>query len=235
VNALLCRVGADQSVDGGSWNGIVDSATGKFVYVAIPEGRKVHAGLEKPYSALAPLLSDFGGKLPDHLCPRHMHLDPDFYHLTYGDQGERAKQLLANLGSGDLLVFYAGLADSRTTMLVYAIIGLYVVEDIVLAIDLPSGERDTNAHCRRILQPDALDLIIRGRQGVSGRLDRCIPIGDYKERAYRVRTDILEDWGGLSVKNGFLQRSARLPRFLNPERFQQWFNRRNPALLRTNN
>ena len=45
MNALLCRVGADQSLNGGSWNGLVDSKTGKFVYVAIPEGRQVHAGL----------------------------------------------------------------------------------------------------------------------------------------------------------------------------------------------
>src|SRR5882757_1598445 len=56
MNALLCRVGADQSLNGGSWNGLVDSKTGKFVYVAIPEGRQVHAGLEKPYGALAPLI-----------------------------------------------------------------------------------------------------------------------------------------------------------------------------------
>ena len=53
MNALLCRVGADQSVEGDSWNGLVDPTTGKFVYVAIPEGRQVHAGLEKPYGALA--------------------------------------------------------------------------------------------------------------------------------------------------------------------------------------
>jgi hypothetical protein len=56
VKALLCRVGADQSVDGGSWNGLVYAATGKFLYIAIPEGGQVHAGLQKPYSALAPLI-----------------------------------------------------------------------------------------------------------------------------------------------------------------------------------
>jgi hypothetical protein len=39
-------------------------------------------------------------------------------------QGERAKQLRANLSPGDLLVFYAGLAYTRAMMLVYAIIGL---------------------------------------------------------------------------------------------------------------
>jgi hypothetical protein len=100
ANALLCRVGADQSLGGGSWNGLVDTTTGKFVYVPIPEGRLVHAGLEKPYGALGPVISKFGGVLPPHLQPRHMHLDPDFDYLTYGDQGERAKQLRANLDWG---------------------------------------------------------------------------------------------------------------------------------------
>jgi hypothetical protein len=64
VNALLCRVGADRSRGGGSWNGLVDAQSGKFVYAAIPETRPVHAGMEKPYSALSPLVLNFGGALP---------------------------------------------------------------------------------------------------------------------------------------------------------------------------
>jgi hypothetical protein len=191
--------------------------------------------LEKPYGALGPVISKFGAVLPPHLQPRHMHLDPDFDYLTYGDQGERAKQLRANLGGGDLLVFYASLADIHTKALVYAIIGLYVIEDIFLATNLPLGERHTNAHSRRVLEPHAQDLIIRGRPGVSGRLGRCIPIGNYREKAYRVRPDILDEWGGLSVKNGYLQRSARLPRFLDPKRFEKWLNFRKPVWVQTNN
>jgi hypothetical protein len=38
-------------------------------------------------------------------------LDPDFEHLTYGDQGQRAAQIKQKLGPGDLLVFYAGLCN----------------------------------------------------------------------------------------------------------------------------
>jgi hypothetical protein len=117
--------------------------------------------MEKPYGALAPLIATFGGRLPQHLHALHMHLDPDFDYLTYGDQGERAKQLKANLGGGDLLVFYASLADVRTKALVYAIIGLYVVEDIRLATELPQIERRTNAHTRRELQSGAQDLVVR--------------------------------------------------------------------------
>jgi Nucleotide modification associated domain 3 len=90
MKALLVRVGVDSSIGGGSWNGPVDTQTGRFAYVAIPETRAVHAGMEKPYSALDSVLPLFGVSLPAHLRARHMHLDPDFDHLTYGDQGERA-------------------------------------------------------------------------------------------------------------------------------------------------
>jgi hypothetical protein len=235
VNALLCRVGADQSSGGGRWNGLVDMQSGKFVYAAIPETRPVRVGMEKPYSVLVPLIAAFGRTLPQHLHALHMHLDPDFVYLTYGDQGERAKQLKANLGCGDLLVFYAGLADVRAKALVYAIIGLYVIEDIRLATELPQIERRTNAHTRRELQSGAQDLVVRGRPGVSGRLERCLPIGDYRDKAYRVWPNLLEEWGGLSVKDGYLQRSARLPRFLDPERFQYWFKSKKAVLLQNNN
>jgi hypothetical protein len=138
MNALLVRVGADLSVGGGLWNGPVDARTGKFAYVAIPETAPIHLGLEKPYQVLAPTLAKFDVKLPSHLVPRHMHLDPDFGHLTYGDQGERAKQLRANLQSGDLILFYAGLADiSGAVQLVYALIGLFVVEELIVAAEVP--------------------------------------------------------------------------------------------------
>jgi Nucleotide modification associated domain 3 len=235
MNALLCRVGADQSRGGGSWNGLVDARSGKFVYVAIPEIRPVHPGMEKPYSGLGSLVLKFGGMLPQHLHTQHMHLDPDFEHLTYGDQGERAKQLRANLQSGDLLVFYASLADLNIKKLVYAIIGLYVVADLVMATELSPAALHTNAHTRRILQAGATDLIVRGRPGVSGRLECCLPIGDYREKAYRAWPDLLAEWGGLSVKDGYLQRSARLPRFLDAARFQSWFKSKNAVLLQANN
>jgi hypothetical protein len=92
-----------------------------------------------------------------------------------------------------------------------------------------------NAHSRRILPAGADDLIVRGRPGSSGRLERCLPIGEWRDRAYRGRHDVLEAWGGLSVKNGYLQRSARLPRFIEPIRFQRWLESKNPILLQTNN
>src|SRR5258705_3962985 len=73
MNALLCRVGADQSLNGGSLDGLVDSKNGKIVYVANSEGRQVHTGLEEHLCALAPLISDYGPEFSHHIHPRHMH------------------------------------------------------------------------------------------------------------------------------------------------------------------
>ncbi len=177
-----------------------------------------------------------GVSLPAHLRDRHMHLDPDFTHLTYGDVGQRGKQIRANLGAGDRIVFYAGLADVRgAAELVYAIIGVFVVDEIRPATDIALLDRDINAHSRRILAPGAEDIVVCGQPGVSGRLKRCLPFGEYRDGAYRVRRELLEEWGGLSVKDGYVQRSVRLPRFLDPIRFLRWLERQEPALIQSNN
>jgi hypothetical protein len=236
MTVLLVRVGADQSDAGGSWNGPVDGSTGRFVYVPIPEGREVHKGLERPYASVAPALASFGLELPAQLRARGMHLDPDFEQLTYGDRGDRAKQIRDRLGTDDLVVFYAGLAEThRPRPLVYALIGLLVVEEILPALEVPVGHRNCNAHSRRVLDAAATDIVVRGRPEGSGRLERCLPIGEYRDGAYRVRRDLLEEWGGLSVKDGYLQRSGRLPRFLDEERFVAWLERQGSRLLRANN
>jgi hypothetical protein len=165
-----------------------------------------------------------------------MHLDPDFEHLTYGDQGERGKQLLAKVGAGDLLVFYAGLRDVlRPKRLVYAIVGLFVVDEIVHARDVAPDRWAENAHTRRELKPDAGDVVVRARPSESGRLERCIPIGDFRERAYRVWPHLQEEWGGLGVRDGYLQRSARLPEFVDAQRFHDWFRVQHVGLIQRNN
>lgn len=236
MNALLVRVGADQSDGGGHWNSAVDGESRDFVYVAIPENAPVHPGHERPYSAHGPALEAIGRPLPPHLRGRHMHLDPDFAHLTYGDHNERARQLRSQLGTGDWVVFYAALANVRDRgKLVYALIGVLVVDRMVLARELPPAQRDINAHTRRVLAPGADDLVVIGRPDDSGRLRHCIDIGEWRAGAYRVRKDLLEAWGGLSVNDGWLQRSARLPRFLAPERFKAWFAAQRPELVAANN
>lgn len=244
MNALLVRVGADLSEGGGGWNGPANTATGEFVYVPIPESRPLHPGLHKPYSALHPDLSRFGSSLPKHLANQTMHLDPDFSHLTYGDQGTRALQISCKLGCGDLLVFYAALKDVKPRPhLIYAIIGLYVVERIERACLVAESQWDENAHTRRVLSPTADDIVIRARPGISGRLEKYLPIGSFrasvvmpnKRPCYRVDPNTLAAWGGLDISDGFLQRSARLPKFRDPGRFCDWFQSQKVQLVNRNN
>jgi hypothetical protein len=173
MKGLLVRVGID-STDDGHWNGPADSASGAFIYVPIAETKPLRPGFERFYDELRPALSSFQLNLPAHLAAQPMHLDPDFANLTYGDQGQRAKRI-QELGRGDLLVFYASLRDIESGNLLYALIGLMVIERIVRAVDVAENLWSTNAHTRRI--PAATDIIVRAMSEGSGRLEHCIPIG----------------------------------------------------------
>ncbi|MGB8932233.1 MAG: hypothetical protein WCC48_13400 [Anaeromyxobacteraceae bacterium] len=106
--------------------------------------------------------------------------------------------------------------------------------EIVRAGDVQRERWRENAHTRRADFP-ATDVIVRATPGRSGRLRRCIPIGEFRNRAYRVRPDLLATWGGISAKDGFLQRSAVPPRFLEPRRFLGWFQAQKPELVAANN
>lgn len=232
---LLVRVAADQSEGGGQWNSPVDSRDGSFAYVPIPESRSIRPGMQKPYQLVSPALTRFNCCVPSHLTSQAMHLDPDFHHLTYGDQGQRAKQIQSKLTDGDLLVFYAGMRDVNGGGLVYALIGLYVIETILPVHDVPKSHWDRNAHTRRDFGPGASDIVVTARRELSGRLAACIPIGEFRDRAYRVTKPLLTEWGGISVNDGYLQRSARLPEFNDVVRFYSWFRNQNPSLLPKNN
>ena len=235
MRGLLVRVAADQSKGGGGWNGPADSLNREFVYAAIPESFPVRHGTRKPYAALRQPLNRFGLSLPSHLKKGHMHLDPDFDHLTYGDGGERAKQIRAKIRSDDLLVFYAGMRDVQPAGgLVYALIGLYVVDEVISVDSVEPDRMHENAHTRRAKLRNG-EIVVRARRGLSGRLKQYIPIGDYRELAYRVWPKLLKEWGGLSVKNGYPQRSARLPEFSKVERFYDWFQAQDVPLLARNN
>lgn len=218
MNGLLVRVGADLT-DDSNWNGPVDATTGKFVYVPICETRPLRDGLGRKYRELILPLAAFGVELPSRLVNRDMHLDPDFERLTYGDQGRRAQQI-DSLGEGDFLAFYASLRDIKEGHLIYAIIGLFIIDEIVIASSVSRPRWKENAHTRRI--PGETDIVVRAKPKVSGRCTRAVLIGDYRAGAYRVRNDVLHDWGGLAVKDGYVQRSARLPRFLRSVQFYNW-------------
>ena len=230
MRGLLVRVGID--LTDGNWNAPVDAATGEFAYVTITELKSLRRGFARFYDEFAPAVSKFKMKLPDHLKGLPAHLDPDFSTLTYGDQGGRAKQI-GELGSGDLLAFFASLRDVRSGSLLYALIGLYIIDEIILARKVERNRWSENAHTRRF--PSLDDIVVRARAKVSGRLHKCIPIGEYRERAYRVKRELLEAWGDLTVRDGYLQRSARLPAFRDAVSFYQWFLENKTELVDRNN
>ncbi len=230
---LLIRVGIDQAF--GGWNGPVDPVSNEFVYLPIPEkiGTPFHDKLERQYDEFEGPLAQFGSTynrspadlhFPTELSNHPVHLDPDFQHLTYGDDGGRRGSAIRTMTSGDLLAFYAGLKPITACRhkLVYALIGLYVIDEVVEIHSVPKHRWYENAHTRKSKRGPS-DIVVRARRGISGRLDRCIPIGEWRAGAYRVTNDVLEAWGGLSVKDGYIQRSARPPAFMNPGRFSEWF------------
>src|SRR3954470_21857290 len=147
---LLVRVGVDHSA--GGWNAPV-GADGSFVYVPIPEpvGTPARANLGHAYRELSAVLDRFcvdrqldlteDLKFPAPLWDRPMHLDPDFSQLTYGDVGNRRGARMASMSAGDVLVFYAGLRPVYPCeqTLIYALIGMYVVDDVVCASSVPSA------------------------------------------------------------------------------------------------
>jgi Nucleotide modification associated domain 3 len=246
MKAILVRTGVDHSY--GGWNAPADPATGKFVYVPIPEvvDTRFHRGCRRDYGEIVPALEQFSEKagvdlFDDLRCPRElltrsMHLDPDFEWLTYGDVGNRRGSHIRQLEEDDLLVFYAGLRPCRPHdhKLIYALTGLYVVDEVIDAAAVPRSRWNENAHTRKLNRGDT-DIVVRAKPGVSGRFRNYLPIGEYRDRAYRVRTDVLQAWGGLSVNDGYIQRSARPPRFLDARRFRRWLDKQNVELLAENN
>jgi hypothetical protein len=233
MNGLLVRVGID-STDG-CWNAPMRLASGEFAYVTITDTKPLRDGMARFYDEFLPVVARFGEHLPPELLGTPTHLDPDFDHLTYGDQGQRGKRITSLVTAGDLLTFFAALrpVDGPARPLIYALIGLYVVEGIVPAKSVPQSRWAENAHTRR--ESGDSDIVVRAKPGVSGRLRRCIPIGELRAGVYRVCNHLLEAWGGLDIKDGYIHRSVRLPAFNDTAQFYRWFLAQNPELVAENN
>jgi hypothetical protein len=234
VKGLLVRVGID--LTSGGWNAPVDPDTLEFAYVPIPDEAQ-HRHLATPYRRVLGAVERFpSAPLPTALLRRPMHLDPDFDHLTYGDDGARRGRGLRALERGDFVAFFAGLRPIRSIehRLLYALIGLYRVREVIEASSVPRSRWGENAHTRRI-RCGGTDVVLRADGAGSGRLRRCIPIGEWRDRCYRVRSDLLARWGHLSCRDGYLQRSAVPPSFREPERFLAWFDAQRPELVPANN
>lgn len=246
MKGYLVRVGIDQAF--GKWNAPIDAETGDFVYVPIPEkaGTAFQPGMAIGYEPFRAAVTAFSVRHPgarpgvctppEQLNGLNPHLDPDFERLTYGDNGLRRGRGLCDLAAGDVVVFFAGLRPIQRSgqKLIYGIIGFYRVSEAVRLRDIPSSRWAENAHTRKIKHgPD--DIIIRAQSGVSGRLSRAIPIGEYRDGAYRVCRDLLAAWGDLTCRDGFIQRSAVPPAFRDPPRFLEWFEAQSPELVAANN
>jgi hypothetical protein len=246
VRIFLVRVGIDQAF--GGWNAPIDPESNEFVYVPIPEaaGTQFQPGMRESYGAFRNALRAFAAarsnlapgtcETPGELGARCPHLDPDFAHLTYGDNGARRGKGMSELGLRDGIAFYAGLRPVRAwpQRLVYALIGFYRVDEVLRVAAVPRNRWTENAHTRR-LDHSADDIVVRALPGESGRLRRALPIGEYRNGAYRVTDALLRAWDGLSCHDGFIQRSAVPPEFVAPERFMRWFEAQSPALLQANN
>jgi hypothetical protein len=208
-------------------------ASGEFAYVPITDTRPLFDGMARRYDEFVPVAKRFGEQLPPELLGMPTHLDPDFEQLTYGDQGQRGKRINSLLTLGDMLAFFAALRPVDGPTRPRALIGLYVVGEIIPAKSVPKSRWTENAHTRRV--PSDGDIVVRAKPGVSGRLRRCIPIGELRDRVYRVRNDLLDAWGGLDIKDGYIHRSVRLPAFHDTAKFYRWFLAQKPELVTENN
>lgn len=239
MRAILVRIGIDHSF--GQWNAPVDLTTGDFLFVPIPDNENTvyppelatyYDMVQEPIAEFARAHGIAGLHLPEALQNRTMHLAPDFKNLTYGDNGANRGSRIATFSTGDLLVFYAGLRSIASPKeLAYGLVGLFVVEEVVRAQNITAKRLHENAHTRWA-PVSANDIVVRANPNESGRLDRFVPIGSYREKAYRVLPEIEAAWGGLDVNNGYIQRSAVPPEFNNPEMFLDWFKKQNVTLSR---
>ncbi len=143
-------------------------------------------GLKRRYDEVIPALERFctehdcnlcdNLRFPQDLLEYSMHLDPDFDCLTYGDEGGRRGTGMVGMVKGDLLVFYGGLRPVHPCehRLIYALMGMYVVQDVVPVVSVPRQDWCKNAHVRKIKRGKT-DIVVRAKPRVSGRFDRCIP------------------------------------------------------------
>lgn len=234
MQGTLVRVGIDSTC--GHWHGPCTSDS-RYLYVPIPESenREFRRNLRRSYRELEGFLAVFDLSLPDHLRSRGMHLDPDFDHLTYGDQSQRAAQL-QQMAAGDFLAFYGAFQNYHDPgeRLSYCLFGVLTITETESATDVPEHRWHENAHTRRLLSPDNRDIVVRGGSRSSGRFNKLLPIGEFRNRAYRVRKDLLKEWGDLDISDGYLQRSARLPNFVEPDRFLLWLDSQEVSLVHCN-
>lgn len=231
MKGILLRVGCDLTDAGGRWNAPVDPATWNYAYVPIPgsEDEVKHIQCNLPtFHLFEASVARLGARLPPQLhASRLVHLDPDFKTLSYGDRGGGPRgSRMWELEAGDFIAFYASLAPLTTfsSPYAYCLIGWFTIDRKCRVKDLNDESRTLCAHGRQDGYPD--DVVFWGNPKTSGRFSKAIHIGEFRNAAYRVRKELLEEWGGLDVNDGYIQRSARPPFFSKPSVFLKWLNQR---------
>jgi hypothetical protein len=247
MKGVLLRVGCDSTKKGGKWNAPLNHLSLEYVYVPIAghEDNYQHLGDCPTYGSFCPKLQLLGVSLPPHLKPdTKVHLDPDFESLTFGEpyhhkSGKLSSrgQTLDQLNLGDFIAFFAGfrpVGHPRSSPIIDCMFGILHVQSKRIVGNLPMDKRLSCAHGRR--KGAEKDLVILGDPKTSGRFQKVVPIGGYRDGAHRVYKELLREWGDLNVKDGYIQRSARPPLFLNPKKFLHWLNlqKRISPLLQSN-
>lgn len=83
-----------------------------------------------------------------------------------------------------------------------------------------------NAHTRR--NPKEDDIVFFAKENISGRLEKCIRIGECINGRYWLKQSLFDLWGGFEfphkkVTKLYLQRSGALPQFKDARKFYKWF------------
>jgi hypothetical protein len=222
MRGILLRVGCDQTEDGGWWNPPVNTETWDYAYVPIPADESCHNHVAPcpTYSCFEKSVRRLGTELPGNLSgDRKAHLDPDFVSCTIGEPFVRGKlssrgTIMNELSKGDIVAFYAAfkpIQPGYRSNLAYCLFGIFRIERKTFVRDLATEERARCAHGRRAGAEN--DLVIWGDSSSSGRFEKAIPIGFYRNGAYRVEKCLLDVWGGLRIRDGYVQRSVRPPHF----------------------
>ena len=174
-------------------------------------------------------------EFPESLVGRGTHLDPDFDFSTYGDQSTGRGLRVGELEKGDFLAFFASFKpiEECNHKLIYALYGIMVVDTVLKVSEVPETKLSWNAHTR-VNSMNRDHWVVFANPDLSGRFSRAIPIGEFRDGAYRVTNELLYAWGGIGVKNGFIQRSVCPPWFSQPKQFLEWLELEQVQLINNN-
>jgi hypothetical protein len=237
---LLMRVGIDQTF--GGYNAPINPNTNDYMYLPIPqEEDDFKSGMRTSYDDLSPYFVSWcqrnGAKIkfPPNLNNKGCHLDPDFDFSTYGDQATGRGLRVEHIKEGDFLAFFASFKPITKCdlKLIYALYGIMIVDRVLKVADVPENELHKNAHTR-VTHMNKDHWVVIANPSLSGRFSRAIPIGEFRNGSYRVKKEILDAWGDIGVKDGFIQRSVCPPWFTDPERFLKWLEFQQVKLINSN-